>query len=74
MRETLIKEQPNQEKLSILKVIKRNKPYTPIFKRIAAKSIDPPTGASTWAFGNHKWTPYIGNFTKKALTKKIVPH
>lgn len=29
--------------------------------------MEPATGASTWAFGNHKCTPYRGIFTKKAI-------
>lgn len=33
----------------------RMKPYPPSFRRIPAKSIEPTTGASTWAFGSHKW-------------------
>ena len=33
----------------------RNKPYPPNFSRTPAKIIEPATGASTWAFGNHKW-------------------
>lgn len=35
-------------------------PYPPSFSRMAAKIIDPAIGASTWAFGNHRWTPYSG--------------
>lgn len=46
-------------------VIIRNKPYPPSFKRIAAKTIDPAIGASTWALGNHRWTENIGSFTRK---------
>ena len=41
-------------------------PNPPSFKRIAAKNIDPATGASTWALGSHRWTKKIGNLTKKA--------
>lgn len=32
----------------------RIRPYLPSFKRILARIIDPATGASTWALGNHK--------------------
>lgn len=32
----------------------RANPYLPSFNRIAARIIDPATGASTWAFGNHR--------------------
>lgn len=28
--------------------------------------MDPATGASTWAFGSHKWREKIGTLTKKA--------
>jgi hypothetical protein len=41
---------------------------------MAAKTIDPAIGASTWALGSHKWNTYIGNFTKNpkiAITQKI---
>ena len=38
---------------------------------MAAKNIDPATGASTWAFGSHRWTKKMGNFTKKAIVKQI---
>lgn len=46
-------------------------PYPPSFKRIAAKIIDPATGASTWAFGSHKWVKNIGSFTINARFNKI---
>lgn len=42
-------------------------PYPPSFKRIAARTIDPATGASTWAFGSQRCTPYSGIFTRKAI-------
>lgn len=42
-------------------------PYPPSFSRIAASTIDPAIGASTWAFGNHKCSPYRGNLTMKAV-------
>lgn len=29
-------------------------PYPPSFKRIAASTIEPAIGASTWAFGSHR--------------------
>lgn len=29
-------------------------PYPPSFKRMAARTIEPAMGASTWAFGNHR--------------------
>jgi len=49
----------------LYRLIIRNTPYPPSFSRIAARTIDPAIGASTWAFGSHKWTENIGNFTKK---------
>ena len=45
----------------------RARPYPPSFKRIAAKTIEPAIGASTWAFGNHRWVENIGNLTKKPI-------
>lgn len=48
----------------------RNNPYPPNFNKTPAKIIEPETGASTWALGNHKWTKNIGILTKKA---KIIP-
>lgn len=44
----------------------RINPYPPSFSKIAARIMDPATGASTCAFGSHKCTEYIGTFTKKA--------
>lgn len=46
----------------------RIKPYPPNFNKTAARIIEPATGASTWAFGNHKCTINIGIFTTKAKT------
>lgn len=45
----------------------RNIPYPPSFNRMAASTIDPAIGASTWALGNHKWRPYRGIFTMNAV-------
>lgn len=42
----------------------RAKPYPPSFNKIAANTIEPAIGASTWAFGNHKCTINIGSLTK----------
>lgn len=42
----------------------RARPYPPSFNRMAANTIDPAIGASTWALGSHKWVENIGNFTK----------
>ena len=51
------------EKIMIIRAI----PYPPSFSRIAAKIIDPATGASTCAFGNHKCTENSGSFTINAV-------
>lgn len=42
-------------------------PYPPSFNRIAARIMDPAIGASTWAFGSHRWTPYNGILIIKAI-------
>lgn len=42
-------------------------PYPPSFSRMAARIMDPAIGASTWAFGSHKWTPYRGILIMKAI-------
>jgi len=47
--------------------IVRARPYPPNFSSIAARIMEPAIGASTWAFGNHKWNPYIGIFIVKAI-------
>lgn len=52
--------------LLIINGINRRIPYPPNFNKTAAKIIDPSSGASTWALGNHKWTKNIGNFIKNA--------
>lgn len=49
----------------------RKIPYPPNFSKIAARIMEPSTGASTWAFGSHKWVKNIGSFTKKAIIKRI---
>jgi hypothetical protein len=53
-------------------IIIRANPYPPNLSRIAAKIIEPATGASTCAFGSHKCTENNGNFTKNA--KIIISH
>lgn len=45
----------------------RNTPYLPSFRRIAAKIIEPATGASTWALGSQRWVKNNGIFTIKAM-------
>lgn len=42
-------------------------PYPPSLSRTAAKTIEPAMGASTWALGSHRWTPYSGILTMKAI-------
>lgn len=44
-------------------------PYPPSFNKIPARTMDPETGASTWALGNHRWNKKIGNLIKKARIK-----
>ena len=34
---------------------------------MAASTIEPAMGASTWAFGSQRWSPYSGIFTMKAI-------
>jgi hypothetical protein len=48
-------------------IIIRAIPYPPNFSRIAARIIDPATGASTCAFGSHKCTENNGSFTMNAV-------
>jgi len=36
---------------------------------MAANTIEPTTGASTWALGSHKWNGNIGNFTRKPIIR-----
>jgi len=45
----------------------RASPYPPSFRRIAARTIDPAIGASTWALGSHRWVENIGNFTRNPI-------
>lgn len=45
----------------------RRIPYLPNFSKMAARTIDPATGASTWALGNHKWVMNNGIFTINAI-------
>lgn len=34
---------------------------------MAARIMEPAIGASTWAFGSHRWTPYKGILIMKAI-------
>jgi len=45
----------------------RIRPYPPSLRRIPASTIDPATGASTWALGSHRCVINIGVFTRKAI-------
>lgn len=53
-------------------IIIRANPYPPSLSRMAAKIIEPATGASTCALGNHKCIENKGSFTKNA--KIIISH
>lgn len=44
-------------------------PYPPSFSKIAARLIEPAIGASMWAFGSHRWTPYSGILIINAIMK-----
>ena len=44
----------------------RIRPYLPSFSKIPASTIDPATGASTWAFGSQRCVMYRGIFTRNA--------
>lgn len=48
-------------------VVIRSMPYPPNFSRIAARTMEPAIGASTWALGSQRWRPYNGIFTMKAI-------
>jgi hypothetical protein len=53
-------------------LLKRIKPYPPSFSKTPARIIEPTTGASTWAFGNHRWKLKRGSLTTK--TSNIKTH
>lgn len=36
---------------------------------MAARIIEPSSGASTWAFGSHRWVKNMGSFTRNAMIK-----
>lgn len=42
-------------------------PYPPSLRSTAARTMDPAIGASTWAFGSHRWRPYRGILTMNAI-------
>jgi hypothetical protein len=45
----------------------RARPYPPSFSKIAASTIDPAIGASTWALGNQRCVENIGNLTRNPI-------
>lgn len=49
------------------------RPYDPNFSITLANTIEPPTGASTCAFGNQVWNRYMGVFTinLKVIAREI---
>jgi len=49
-----------------IKILYTNTPQPPNFNKIAAKNIEPTTGASTCALGSHIWAPDIGSLMRKA--------
>lgn len=57
---------PERKKFILINLFILINPNPPSLSRIAAKNIDPTTGASTWALGSHMWKKNIGSFTKKA--------
>lgn len=54
----------------IEKSLDKIKPKPPNFNNTPAKIIEPITGASTWALGNHKWNPKQGSLTINPNIKK----
>jgi hypothetical protein len=42
-------------------------PYPPSFSRTAASTMEPAIGASTWALGSHRCSPYNGILTINAI-------
>ena len=51
----------------LINIFIRLKPYLPNFNSTAASTIDPATGALTWALGNHMWIENKGNLTINAI-------
>lgn len=49
----------------------RKMPKLPSFKRTPARTMEPATGASTWALGNQRCVKNIGVLTRKAAIKII---
>lgn len=55
--------------MGVMSMVSRMMPYPPSFRRSAASSMDPAMGASTWALGSHRWSPYKGAFTMNAVSR-----
>lgn len=56
---------------NFINCVARISPNPPSFRRIAARIMEPATGASTWALGSHKWVRNSGSFTKNAVVDAI---
>lgn len=52
--------------MGCVKMVIRIIPYPPNLSKMAASTMDPAIGASTWALGNHRCNPYIGILTMNA--------
>lgn len=65
--ERLINNEDDTDTIFWNKIDIRARPYPPSFSKIAASTIDPAIGASTWALGNHRWVENIGNLTKNPI-------
>lgn len=48
-------------------MVMRIMPYPPSFSSTAASTMEPAMGASTWAFGSQRCSPYRGIFTMNAI-------
>jgi hypothetical protein len=51
------------DKRMVIRII----PYPPSFSRTAASTMEPAIGASTWALGSHRCSPYNGILTINAI-------
>lgn len=65
--ETLINKVDDMITIFWYNIVMRAKPYPPNFRRIAASTIDPAIGASTWALGNHRWVENMGSLTRNPM-------
>lgn len=52
-------------RFSIIRMV----PYPPSFKRMAASTMDPAIGASTWALGSQRCIVNMGSLTKNPLIR-----